>query len=204
MIIDHIHEWWYTALICLPIWQWIWSYIPPPFAFNECVWSVIWRHWMKCYHTLLLAICWINWIQPSNMNIGAVFIWLWLLMFIPFEYWCLKRVLCRLFSLDILCRLASQDKWFSTVLLGHKTLNFHQYIFRKAGCKWHIILHISDKSWNISIFKWGINVDLTTLVASYIRRQLPGGKGINLGHQEEEAHPVGGNRRICTAKNSKN
>ena len=120
---------------------------------------------------------------------------IWILMF--------ERVFGRLFSLDILSRLASQDKWFSTVLLGHKTLNFHQYIFRKAGCKWHIILHISDKSWNISIFKWGINVDLTTLVASYIRRQLPGGKGINLGHQEEEAHPVGGNRRICTAKISK-
>ena len=114
-----------------------------------------------------------------------------------------ERVLCRLFSLDILSRLASQDKWFSTVLLGHKTLNFHQYIFRKAGCKWHIILHISDTSWSIWISKWTINGDLTILVASYIRRQLPGEKGINLGHQQEEAHPVGGNRRICTAKISK-
>ena len=114
-----------------------------------------------------------------------------------------ERVLCRLFSLDILSRLASQDKWFSTVLLGHKTLNFHQYIFRKAGCKWHIILHISHISWSIWIFKLGISGDLRILVASYIRRQLPGGKGINLGHQEEEAHPAGGNRRICTAKISK-
>ena len=113
-----------------------------------------------------------------------------------------ERVLCRLFSLDILSRLASQDKWFSTVLLGHKTLNFHQYIFRKAGCKWHIILHISDTSWSIWMLKWDNHGDLTILVASYIRRQLPGGKGINLGHQEEEAHPVGGNRRICTAPKS--
>ena len=108
----------------------------------------------------------------------------------------------RLFSLVILSRLASQDKWFSTVLLGHKTLNFHQYIFWKAGCKWHIILHISDTSWNIWTSKWTINGDSTILVASYIRRQLPGEKGINLGHQQEEAHPVGGNRRICSAPKS--
>ena len=52
------------------------------------------------------------------------------------------------------------------------------------------------------MLKWGNHGDLTILVASYIRRQLPGGKGINLGHQEEEAHPVGGNRRICTAPKS--
>ena len=43
-----------------------------------------------------------------------------------------------------------------------------------------------------------------SFVASNIRRQLPGGKGINLGHQEEEAHPVGGNRRICNPKIRKN
>ena len=118
---------------------------------------------------------------------------IWILMF--------ERVFGRLFSLDILSRLASQDKWFSTVLLGHKTLNFHQYIFWKAGCKWHIILHRSDKSWNI----WGsIEIKQHSFVASNIRRQLPGGKGINLGHQEEEAHPVGGNRRICNPKIRKN
>ena len=52
-------------------------------------------------------------------------------------------------------------------------------------------------------FKMGFRRDEMALVASYIRRQLPGGKGINLGHQEEEAHPAGGNRRICTAKISK-
>ena len=46
--------------------------------------------------------------------------------------------------IGFLSRLASQDKWFSMVLLWHKTFNFHRYIFWKAGCKWHIILHISD------------------------------------------------------------
>ena len=49
-----------------------------------------------------------------------------------------------IYSHWFLSRLASQDKWFSMVLLWHKTFNFHRYIFWKAGCKWHIILHISD------------------------------------------------------------